>query len=42
MKPETIHWHILPANEATAWHLIGNAVGPVQAADVIRALRAAA
>lgn len=32
----------LPANEATAWHLIGNAVGPIQAADVINALRAAA
>jgi DNA (cytosine-5)-methyltransferase 1 len=31
----------LPANEATAWHLIGNAVGPAQAADVINALRAA-
>jgi DNA (cytosine-5)-methyltransferase 1 len=32
----------LPANEATAWHLIGNAVGPVQATDVINALRTAA
>jgi len=32
----------LPANEATAWHLIGNSVGPVQVADVINALRAAA
>lgn len=32
----------LPANEATAWHLIGNAVGPAQAADVINAIRAAA
>lgn len=32
----------LPANEATAWHLIGNAVGPVQATDVINALKAAA
>jgi DNA (cytosine-5)-methyltransferase 1 len=32
----------LPANEATAWHLIGNAVGPVQAADLINAIRIAA
>lgn len=32
----------LPANEATAWHLIGNAVAPAVAADVINALRAAA
>lgn len=32
----------LPANEAQAWHLIGNAVAPVQACDVIQALRAAA
>lgn len=32
----------LPANEATAWTLIGNAVAPVVAADVIDALRAAA
>lgn len=32
----------LPANEATAWHLIGNAVGPTQAADVINAIREAA
>jgi len=32
----------LPANEATAWHLIGNAVGPAQAADVINAIREAA
>lgn len=32
----------LPANEATAWHLIGNAVGPIQAADVINAIREAA
>ena len=32
----------LPANEATAWHLIGNAVAPVVAADVITALKAAA
>lgn len=32
----------LPANEATAWHLIGNAVAPTVAADVITALRAAA
>lgn len=34
--------YLLPANEATAWHLIGNAVGPVQAADVINAIRKAA
>ena len=32
----------LPANEAQAWHLIGNAVAPVQACDVIQALRRAA
>lgn len=32
----------LPANEATAWHLIGNAVGPVQAADLITLIRRAA
>jgi DNA (cytosine-5)-methyltransferase 1 len=32
----------LPANEATAWHLIGNAVAPTVAADVINALKAAA
>ena len=32
----------LPANEATAWHLIGNAVAPTVAADVITALKAAA
>jgi len=32
----------LPANEATAWHLIGNAVAPVQAADIINAIREAA
>lgn len=32
----------LPANEAQAWHLIGNAVAPVQACDVIDALRMAA
>lgn len=32
----------LPANEATSWHLIGNAVCPPVAADIIRALRAAA
>lgn len=32
----------LPANEATAWHLIGNAVAPVQAADVINAIKEAA
>lgn len=32
----------LPANEAQAWHLIGNAVSPVQARDLIEALRRAA
>ena len=32
----------LPASEATAWHLIGNAVAPVVAADVIAAIREAA
>lgn len=32
----------LPDNEATAWHLIGNAVGPIQAADVINAIKEAA
>ena len=32
----------LPANEAQAWHLIGNAVAPGQARDVINALRRAA
>ncbi len=32
----------LPANEAQAWHLIGNAVAPAQACDVIDALRLAA
>lgn len=32
----------LPANEATAWTLIGNAVAPAVAADVINALREAA
>lgn len=32
----------LPANEAQAWHLIGNAVAPAQACDVIDALRRAA
>lgn len=31
----------LPANEAKAWHLIGNAVAPVVACDVIQALREA-
>lgn len=36
------HTYRLPANEATAWHLIGNAVGPIQAADVINAVKAAA
>ncbi|MEY2686854.1 MAG: hypothetical protein RL375_1052 [Pseudomonadota bacterium] len=32
----------LPANEATAWHLIGNAVCPPVAADLIDAVRRAA
>lgn len=32
----------LPANEAQAWHLLGNAVVPRQAADIITALLAAA
>lgn len=32
----------LPANEAQAWHLIGNAVAPEQACDLITALRFAA
>jgi DNA (cytosine-5)-methyltransferase 1 len=32
----------LPANEATAWHLLGNAVAPTQAADIINAIQAAA
>lgn len=31
----------LPTNQATAWTLIGNAVAPVVAADVIKALRGA-
>ena len=31
----------LPANEATAWHLLGNAVCPPQAADLIAAIRRA-
>ena len=34
--------YLLPANEAQAWHLLGNAVAPAQARDVINALRAAA
>jgi len=34
--------YLLPANEATAWHLIGNAVCPPQAADLITAIGAAA
>lgn len=34
--------YLLPANEATAWHLIGNAVSPPVAADLIHALREAA
>lgn len=34
--------YALPANEAQAWHLIGNAVAPGQARDVIDALRRAA
>ena len=32
----------LPADEKTAWHLIGNAVCPPVACDLINALRAAA
>ena len=32
----------LPANEAQAWGLLGNAVAPPQARDLISALRAAA
>ena len=32
----------LSANEATAWHLLGNAVCPPQAADLIEAIRRAA
>lgn len=32
----------LPANEAQAWHLIGNAVAPTVACDVIQSLREAA
>lgn len=32
----------LPTNEAQAWHLIGNAVAPVVACDVLEALREAA
>lgn len=32
----------LPANEAQAWHLIGNAVCPTQACDLIEAMRRAA
>lgn len=32
----------LPANEARAWHLIGNAVSPVQARDLIEAIGRAA
>ena len=32
----------LPPNEATAWHLLGNAVCPPQAADLIEAIRRAA
>jgi len=34
--------YALPANEAQAWHLLGNAVVPAVATDVINALRAAA
>lgn len=34
--------YLLPSNEALAWHLIGNAVHPVVAADLVRALEAAA
>lgn len=32
----------LPANEAQAWNLLGNAVVPIKAADVINAIRRAA
>ncbi len=32
----------LPSGEAQAWHLLGNAVAPAQARDVIQALRRAA
>lgn len=32
----------LPSSEALAWHLLGNAVSPPVAADVLQALRAAA
>lgn len=32
----------LPSNEAQAWHLIGNAVAPQQAADIINAIKEAA
>ncbi len=34
--------YLLPANEAQAWHLIGNAVVPKVAADLISAMRRAA
>lgn len=34
--------YMLPANEAQAWHLIGNSVAPAVARDVIQALREAA
>lgn len=34
--------YLLPANEATAWHLLGNAVAPPVAADIITALKEAA
>lgn len=34
--------YLLPPSEATAWHLIGNAVCPPVAADVIQALQVAA
>lgn len=34
--------YMLPANEAQAWHLIGNAVSPVQACDLIQAIGRAA
>ncbi|MBK1686229.1 DNA cytosine methyltransferase [Rubrivivax gelatinosus] len=34
--------YLLPANEATAWHLIGQAVCPPQAAQLIDAIRRAA
>jgi len=32
----------LPANEALAWHLLGNAVSPVVARDLIKTIKEAA